>query len=61
MKYTLEIQNVKSRIIEDLPEDITRALYNKLSAEVVGSYYARQASPFWDGKSTSSPKSGRLL
>ena len=46
----IEIQNVKSKLIGDLDPKIISALYNKLSAEVVGSYYAQQKMPFWDGK-----------
>ena len=46
----IEIQNVKSRLIGDLDPKIISALHNKLSAEVVGSYYAQQRNPYWDGK-----------
>jgi superfamily II DNA or RNA helicase len=46
----IEIQNVKSKLVGDLDPKIISALYNKLSAEVVGSYYARQRTPYWDGR-----------
>jgi superfamily II DNA or RNA helicase len=45
----IEIQNIKSRLVGDLDPKIISALYNKLSAEVVGSYYAQQRNPYWDG------------
>jgi len=46
----IEIQNVKSKLIGELDPKVISALYNKLAAEVVGSYYAKQRTPYWDGK-----------
>jgi superfamily II DNA or RNA helicase len=46
----IEINNVRSKLIGELDSKIISSLYNKLSAEVVGSYYAQQRTPYWDGK-----------
>jgi superfamily II DNA or RNA helicase len=46
MKYTIEIHNVKSRVVEALPENVNKALRSKLSAELVGAFFARRANPY---------------
>lgn len=46
MKYTIEINNIKSRILEALPESVNKALRSKLSAELVGAFFARRANPY---------------
>lgn len=57
----IEIQNIKSRLLGELDPKIISALYNKLSAEVVGSYYAQQRTPYWDGKKHFFTKGGRAF
>lgn len=46
----IEINNIKSRLIGELDPKVISALYNKLAAEVQGSFYARKNNPYWDGK-----------
>ena len=57
----IEIQNIKSKLIGDLDPKIISALYNKLAAEVVGSYYAQQRNPYWDGKKHFFTKKGMVF
>lgn len=45
----IEIGNVKSCLIGELDPKVISALYNKLAAEVQGSFYARKQNPYWDG------------
>jgi len=47
---TIEVTNIKSRLIGDLDPKVISALYNKLSMEVIGAYYAQKSNPYWDGK-----------
>ena len=46
MKVSINIGNVKSQIVETLPENVNKALRSKLSAELVGAFFARRANPY---------------
>lgn len=43
---TIEVHNVKSQILQPLPENVLKALRSKLSAEMVGAFYARRSNPY---------------
>ena len=45
----INIENVKSNLEGDIDPKVISALYNKLAAEVQGSFYARKQNPWWDG------------
>lgn len=46
MNVEIQINNVKSQIIQPLPEIVNKALRSKLSAEMVGAFFARRANPY---------------
>lgn len=45
---TINVNNVKSQIVGQLDQQVISAIRNKLSAEMVGAFYARQRNP-WAG------------
>jgi superfamily II DNA or RNA helicase len=57
----INIENVKSNLEGDLDPKVISALYNKLAAEVQGSFYARKSSPWWDGKKHFFTKVGKAF
>jgi superfamily II DNA or RNA helicase len=57
----INIENVKSNLEGDLDQKVISALYNKLAAEVQGSYYARKQNPWWDGKKHFFTKVGKAF
>lgn len=46
MKVNINIENVYSNIEQPLPEVVNKALRSKLSAELVGAFFARRANPY---------------
>lgn len=56
MNYEIQIHNVKSQIIQPLPEQVVKALRSKLSAEMVGAFFARRANPYAGVKYFFTPK-----
>lgn len=56
MIYEIQIHNVKSQIIQPLPEAVLKALRSKLSAEMVGAFFARRANPYAGVKYFFTPK-----
>src|SRR5579864_5198619 len=56
MIYEIQIHNVKSQIIQPLPEQVIKALRSKLSAEMVGAFFARRANPYAGVKYFFTPK-----
>jgi superfamily II DNA or RNA helicase len=57
----INVHNVKSQLEGQLPPQVISALYNKLAAEVAGSYYARKNNPYWDGKKHFFTKKGMVF
>lgn len=56
MIYEIQINNVKSQIMQPLPEQVIKALRSKLSAKLVGAFYARQTNPYAGVKYFFTPK-----
>jgi superfamily II DNA or RNA helicase len=56
MIYEIQINNVKSQIMQPLPEVVSKALRSKLSAEMVGALFARRANPYAGVKYFFTPK-----
>lgn len=56
MIYTIQVHNVKSQIVQPLPENVNKALRSKLSAELVGAFFARRANPYAGVKYFFTPK-----
>ena len=57
----INIENVKSNLEGEFDPKVISAIYNKLAAEVRGSYYARKYSPWWDGKKHFFTKVGKVF
>src|SRR5579864_3837134 len=57
----INIENVKSNLEGDLDPKVISAIYNKLAAEVQGSFYARKQNPWWDGKKHFFTKVGKAF
>ncbi|MGH7974958.1 MAG: DEAD/DEAH box helicase [bacterium] len=56
VKYEIHVNNVKSQIVQPLPDQVIKALRSKLSAEMVGAFYARQRNPYAGVRYFFSPK-----
>lgn len=46
MKVNININNVYSNVEQPLPEVVNKALRSKLSAELIGAFFARRANPY---------------
>jgi hypothetical protein len=53
---TISVNNVKSQIVGQLDQQVLSALRNKLSAEMVGAFFARQRNPWAGTKYFFTPK-----
>src|SRR5579863_10466921 len=53
---TIQVHNVKSQIVGALDPRVLQALRSKLSAEMVGAFYARQRNPYAGVKYFFTPK-----
>jgi superfamily II DNA or RNA helicase len=56
MKVTINVQNVKSQIVGQLDPNVLAAMRSKLSAEMVGAFFARQRNPYAGTKYFFTPK-----
>src|SRR5258708_28160495 len=56
MIYEIQINNVKSQIMQPLPENVLKVLRSKLSAEMVGAVFARKMNPYAGVKYFFTPK-----